>query len=218
MRSLLLSIASLGSTLLATSAGASVVTSNLGETQFGNNLTEGVARIGQAQSTANRFTAGTGTWSIDGITVKVRDLASATPDNYQLQIRNDASGTPGSSVLGSLNMSTNDIGGSFAEYAYAPSAPLTLTGGSYWLVAIPLADTTMVQWTNTASTAHAGVSGWSIDDRQWTATDATGTVWTRDPAQLRHQFSVAATLVPEPTSLAALALSTLVLKRRRSFC
>ncbi len=213
MRSLLMSVASVSSFVLAASAGASVVTSNLGETRFGDNRIDG----GDSPSSlANRFTVGAGTWGIDGVAVSVRDITPSTPDRFQLQIRNDASGAPGLTALASFDMAANDVGGSFATYTYSPFGTLTLAAGSYWLVATPTASSTFVQWADTDSTSATSVNGWSIDDRQWQARDTTGTAWTRDNNQVRHQFAISATAIPEPTSLAALALSPLVLNRRRT--
>lgn len=217
MRSVLMSVASVSSVVLAASAGASVVTSNLSETQVGdNNLLGTDLGIGTGQSLANRFTVGAGTWGIDSVTVRLRDSAASTPDRFQLQIRNDASGTPGLTALASFDMAANDVGGSFATYTYGPFGTLTLAAGSYWLVATPTAGSTYVQWANTASTNATSVSGWSIDSRQWSALDTTGTAWTTDTNQVRHQFAISATAIPEPTSLAAFALSSLVLNRRRT--
>ncbi len=216
MRMLSMSVAAAVFTVsLAGSAGAVVVTSNLGETRFGRNTVLGTDFL-TAQSLANRFTVGAGTWAIDSVAVSVSDVAPSTPDRYQLQIRNDASGTPGLTALGSFDMAANDVGGSFVTYTYNPFGTLTLAAGSYWLVATPTASSTTVQWANTASTSSTSVSGWSIDDRQWTAPDTTGTAWIRDPNQLRFQFAISATVIPEPATLGAIASVGMLALRRRS--
>jgi hypothetical protein len=218
--SILCAVAScLASSLTAGSALAVTAVSNLGETRFGDNIISGPVSSNPSVTTGNQFTVGAGSWSINSVTLSLRDVRNTSPDSFKLEVRDAVSGLPGTTVLGSFNVAANDVAGAgFSSYTYAPSAPFSLSPGSYYLVgtALPAAGLVGVQWSNTASLASPGLPGWSIDSRQ--ASQFGSGAWTLDGAQLRLQFSVDATNtapIPEPATLAGLAGLTVLTLRRR---
>jgi hypothetical protein len=185
--------------LVATSASvhAVQVVSNLGST-----LTGGAAIFGTdpVLSNATSFTTGPGSWQINSVTLTIEEPLGTSVDGYVLQVMNDNGGNPGSTVIGTFDMSTNNVT-VLGNYTYSPAAPLVLSGSTtYWLAGFPTAADSEYYWWVTDSPNDNGVSGWSIGNLNRTSSNL-GASWVANGNE-PNLFSIDATaLVPEPTSL-----------------
>jgi hypothetical protein len=171
------------------------VVSNLGEGSLPGAPISNFSPMGAATS----FTTGAGLWEINTISARLAKRSATNPDVLELQILNDNEGSPGSTVIGAMDMTTNLIGGGI--YTYGPSAPLTLLGNkTYWLTGQVQSYATY-GWNTTASTNDNGISGWSIGNSYYQSPSIGTWVFGSNEPLL---FSINAIRVPEPSVLALL--------------
>ena len=196
------------------SVRATVVVNNLGETISGGASVFGTDPV---LANATSFTTGPGSWQINAVTAKLEEALGTSSDGLVLRIMNDNGGNPGATVVGTFDMTTNNIT-ALANYTYSPAAPIALAGNTtYWLAAFPTAADSEYYWQVTTSSVDNGVSGWSIGNLNRSSSDE-GASWTPngdEPAL----FSIDATsIIPEPCSLllGVLALGQFGLARRRT--
>jgi hypothetical protein len=187
--------------ILLVAASASVqaveVVNNLGSAISGGAAVFGTDPV---LSNATSFTTGPGGWQINSVTVKIEEVVGTSVDGYVLQVMNDNGGNPGSTVVGTFDMSSNNVT-TLNNYTYSPTAPLVLSGSTtYWLAGFPTAADSEYYWQVTTSFNDNGVLGWSIGDLNRSSNNL-GTTWVPNGNE-PNLFSIDATsLVPEPTSL-----------------
>lgn len=152
---------------------------------------------------ASSFTTDNQSYNLNSATLALD--APIGPAGVTIQVYADAAGLPGSS-LGSLG--TQSISSS-GDKTFTSSGLSLSPNTSYWLVAS--ADNLAV-WFGTTSTAQTG--SWSIGDVGQTSNDS-GTTW--PTSSVVGRFSIDATAVPEPgtVALSALLLGGLAARRRR---
>lgn len=198
---------------VCSSQGATVV-SNLDE------ATNGTQNIEDPQ--AIRFTTGPGPgWTIDAITVRMNKTGSAS-ENLAVDIREEVNGFPTNINSGQgfeLNFSsTGTIDLTFSNIRLSNGDRATLDPNTpYWLVFAgpdgsgggPASTTS---W---AFTDSADQTGWSIDHQRLQEPGGPGSGWNVAGTNSAYLFSIEATAIPEPSSLALLGLCGLGLLRRR---
>lgn len=155
-------------------------------------------------------------WSITSMELPLHTYNPGTISNlFTLEIRNDV-GSPGSTVLGSFDTATPLVTSMYSSrFTFAPSAPISLAGGNYWLVMRPTDPDSSDFW----QLASSGIEdfaapGWSIADN-FSFSQNGASNWlmnTPDNAPLSHSnlpltfsFDATQTAVPEPSSFALVA-------------
>jgi hypothetical protein len=204
-------------------AEGAVVVSNLSNSVSGNSFSvqwasKGIAFVG------NSFTTGSGSWTLNSVTATMREATGTNnPDIFVLTIRADAAGTPSSTVLGTLIASVN-ITATQANYTFAPSSSVTLTGDTqYWLVGQLTTGPTGTQysWPASGSANYTGLTGWSIgtgpkifNGSAWSPVNYTSTL----QVGVNQFFAIdaSAVVVPEPAALGlVLPVMAMGMRRRR---
>lgn len=191
--------------------GTMTYLSNLGQPSVGS------LSVGSDSWLATVFLTGTnaGGYSLDSIQLATAD-ASGNPSGFTVMLyanSGPATISPGS-ALGSLNGSLSPV--TSGIYTYTPASSLALSPHTLYFIVL------------TAGTAIAdGAYEWSLaginsynPSGDWAAT---GAVWTSShgsswppPAGGNPQFAIYATAVPEPSTVALLALSGCFLAGRRA--
>jgi hypothetical protein len=146
---------------------------------------------------ATSFTTGAEASTLDTITMRLgpgRDTGTAVPRLFA-----DASGVPSGTALAIFD---GQVVNSNREYTFT-SAGLSLAANTtYWLALQGQGEN--LDWVATNSTAQSGI--WTIGDVMLQSLDS-GSTWPNSD-NFVGQFSISATLVPEPSPL-ALALAGL---------
>lgn len=160
---------------------------------------------------ANSFTTGPGLWNINSITARLVEPDRVPGTSLQLEILANNGGVPGTTVVGTLDMTANDVGNA-GNYPFPPTAPLQLSGNTtYWLAAIP-SPANVYLWTLTNSPNDNGILGWSLGDAYFSS--ANGVAWGATGG-FSLLMSIDATSVPEPSTVALTVLALTVLPSRR---
>lgn len=113
---------------------------------------------------AQKFTTGTAThgYNIASVTVHVGNLQPDPPSEFDMEIRPDDGGSPGSTAVATLTRSTNLTVNS-ENILLAPANTTLNPNTSYWIM-LGSADDTPVNlaWSATSS-AGASTFGWNLD-------------------------------------------------------
>lgn len=212
-------LASVIALLAAPSAFAGIMLNNLSESAVGPSAVNGPLGVSESW-TAVRFTTGSGTWQLNGLTARFQESSLLNPDGLVIDVRSDGGANPGGTVLGSF-VSVSDISAD-ANYAFVPSAIVSLAGNSnYWLVARPTDSTSLYGWMTTLSGADSGSSGWSLADSLVGTADS-GVNWTPAlPAVPLLSLDASLTAaVPEPGTFSVIAIVSAgwIASRRKRRC
>ena len=180
--------------------------SNLGQSTLGNSGVTLTDRFATAFTTDNSEAG----WTLDSVSL-LMGTATDTSGNFFAAIYSDGSGEPGS-LLETLSGASDPA--TAATYPYS-SVGLNLDPNTtYHMVTGVSSGSGHYGWTNTLSTSETG--SWSITNSMNRSTDG-GSSWT--PLSSIQMFSVAASAIPEPGSVAvglsAAALGFVLIARRR---
>ena len=185
--------------------GTMTYLSNLGQPSAGSHP------VGSNSWLAARFLTGGNVagYSLDSIQLAMTD-ASGDPSGFTVMLCSNAS-APGP-VLGTLNGSLSPV--SSGIYTYTPASNLTLKPGPYFIVVTAgtaVADGAY-EWSLAGANSYDSVGGWHEPGGIFTSSN--GSSWSLDTGSY-PQFAISATAVPEPSTLALLALGGFFLVRRR---
>ena len=182
-----------------------------------SNLTATTVADGLVEQTswfASQFTTGPDAlgYALNAIQVGL-DGTAGNPSGFSLTLFSDNSGAPGTS-LGPLSGSTNPS--TAGTYTYTASGIALSPSTPYWIVlATASAQPTGYYWNITSSTTYTSSDAWEINTTQMYGSHDQGTSWSKSGADSAGQFNVSATAVPEPGTLAVVALASPALLRRR---
>jgi hypothetical protein len=147
-------------------------------------------------------------YSLDSIQLAMTD-ASGSPSGFTVMLCSNAS-SPGP-VLDTLNGSLSPV--SSGIYTYTPASNLTLKGNSAYYIVIT-AGTAVAdgayEWSLAGANSYDSVGGWHEPGGIFTSSN--GSSWSLDTGSY-PQFAINATAVPEPSTLALLALGGFFLVR-----
>jgi hypothetical protein len=187
-------------------AQGTLYVSNLGQTPTGSAVVGSDSWIAQTIHTGNN----PGGYALNSIQL-LMDAASGSPSGFAVSIYSTSGGNnpPGSS-LGSLGGSDPATGGIFTYTA----SDITLSPSTWYLVVVtaatPVAQSAY-DWS--AANGQTQGNGFIIDDTYFSSPD--GSSWTFHLRQDVFQLGIYATPVPEPSTLALVALGALFLGFRR---
>jgi hypothetical protein len=180
--------------------------SNLGET------TASSANVLGANWVAAHFTTGTDAagYDLNSVSLLFSAGSSDPGPGFELDLYSAGTGHPGVS-LGTLTGSSDpaDAG----VYTYTTSGLALTASTPYWVVARPGPLTGPYLWDFTTSTSAVLSDGWQLDATQFEDSGSHGSSWAVSSGDAL-QFSVTATAVPEPQTLALLGTGLAVLLRR----
>jgi len=189
--------------------GTMTYLSNLGQPSVGSQP------VGSDSWLALRFLTGGNLagYSLDSIQLAMTD-ASGNPSGFTVMLcSNGPSASAPGPVLGTLNGSLSPV--SSGIYTYTPASDLTLKGNSGYYIVIT-AGTAVAdgayEWSLAGANSYDSVGGWHIPGGIFTSSN--GSSWSLDTGSY-PQFAIDATAVPEPSTLALLALGGFFLVRRR---
>ena len=177
---------------------ASTVLSNLANS-FGDyvQLNNGPLTVQGAQA----FTTGSGTWTLNSVTIQLQAFASGTDDLILTLNADDNGGIP-DTLLAALDLTpSGTISTSPTDYTYDPAVTVTLDGDTtYWLVAST--TSTIYNWRGTTSNSYTGDPGWSLATEHYVKVNSNP--WTPSGASSSLFVSIDATAapVPEPSAWA----------------
>jgi hypothetical protein len=187
--------------------GTMTYLSNLGQPSVGSQP------VGSNSWLALRFITGGNRagYSLDSIQLAMTD-ASGNPSGFTVMLCSNAF-APGP-VLATLNGSLSPV--SSGIYTYTPVSDLTLKGISAYFIVIT-AVTAVADgaygWSLAGSPPYDPSTGWVESGEIWTSSN--GSTWPLPTEDGYFQFAISATAVPEPSTLALLALGGFFLVRHR---
>lgn len=198
-----------GLSLISAQTRAADILSNLP----GNDASSTALSTTGTNAKAAAFTMPGTAYTLDSVVLRLGNFESA--DTLLLEIRNDAGGNPGSTVLATFTSPTGQ-GASTLDYTFTPTTTFTLSSSTnYWLVAA--VSNGSVAWrANNPGIAPTGVATYNGIK----STNNNGTSWASSTTI--NSFSITGTAVPEPSTviLSGLAVSAIAatsyFRRRKS--
>jgi hypothetical protein len=197
VRHVLLSICFVALCLLSAPIQAAQVVSNLGDA---NQVDFGIQT--PTNATAGSFTTAAGAYTLNSISVEV-NTNEDIGDSSEMLLRTDSSGSPGALIE---NLGTITFGQGQSLVTYSSIGTLLSPHTTYW-VTMGEMGSGFGQWAGTESTLEASPVSWTIGDQTFQSQDQ-GATWHQanfGPPNSAPLFSVDASLVPEPSSLALAA-------------
>lgn len=197
---------------VSSSAESAVLLGNLAELQTGNEVLVGDAVIGGDRSIwSYGFTTGNEFYGVDEIILSLRDVL-AVDGNPMVTLNVDAGGEPGL-VLGSFSTLSLPLGPVMTNVVFNSASMVVLSpNSSYWLNVGQSPGAGNFSWGVTTPSADP-VGTFSFVSLLTSPDD--GANWGGDAA--RPAFSLNGEVVPEPRSIATLAVAGIfgLLPRRR---
>lgn len=111
-------------------------------------------------SAEGKFTLTSG-GSIETASLLLQDVTAQSLGLVSVQILNDNGGTPGPTVLGTSNVGSGTLDGSYSLRDFVFATPVDLNAGTYWLQASAPSAGASIHWGSTYTTnlVNTGTSG-----------------------------------------------------------
>jgi len=164
-----------------------------------SNLGEPITGFTQVFNThwvAQPFTLDNANYNLNSATLGMTTATSAG-GNFVVQIRDDAAGSPGSTVLATLSGNSDPFAGGLQTYS---GSVLLSANQTYYVVAGVTAGGANYSWNGGFSDNQTGTLAWNIGDQQFSSPGTAGVVWSFS-STIANLISLDATPVPEPGTL-----------------
>jgi PEP-CTERM motif len=169
----------------------------------------GSSSVGSDTWLAEAFWTGTngGGYLLDSVQLALTN-ASGTPSGFTVMIYNNGAGpngvSPGTNLY-TLNGSLDPVAG--GVYTYSPGSSLALLPYRFYFIVLtagtPVASGAY-EWNVTSTRGYITSGGWGAPNNLMSSSD--GVHWGFPSPAAYAQFAISATPVPEPSTLALLAL------------